>query len=90
MEAISGDDGSLAHSGPPPTWVAPDDSHFQAMRAAGTSLRRTFGGWRVCLLSPDGDLPKQLGMQPRRKTPLFNGAIECRLYCFDIFERAQG
>ena len=90
MEAISGDDGSLAHAGPPPTWVAPDDSHFQAMRAAGTSLRRTFGGWRVCLLSPDGDLPKQLGMQPRRKTPLFNGAIECRLYCFDIFERAQG
>lgn len=90
MEALSGDDERLARAGPAPAWVAPDDSHIRAMRAAGTSLRREFGGWRVCLLSPDSDLPKQLGMQPRRKTPLFNGAIECRLYCFDIFERAEG
>lgn len=62
-------------------------AHAKAMQAAGQTLRRAFGGWRVCLLSPDSELPRQLGMQPRRKTPLFNGAIECRLYCFDVFAR---
>jgi hypothetical protein len=27
-------------------------------------------------------------MQPKRRIPLFNGAIECRLFCFEIFERS--
>ena len=66
-----------------------DDDHQRAMQAIGATLRRDFGGWRACLLSPDPELPRQLGMQPARRTPLFNGAIECRLFCFDIFDRSQ-
>ena len=54
------------------------------MQAIGATLRRDFGGWRACLLSPDPELPRQLGMQPARRTPLFNGAIECRLFRFDM------
>ena len=75
---------------PHPTQLAEDDDdHQRAMQAVGATLRRDFGGWRACLLSPDPELPRQLGMQPARRTPLFNGAIECRLFCFDIFDRSQ-
>ncbi len=61
------------------------DRHEAAMRAFGASLKEHFGGWRVWILSSDARLPRQLGMQERRRTPLFNGAIECRLFSFEVF-----
>ncbi len=54
-------------------------------RGIGQALRERFGGWTVCLLSSDRDLPRWLGMKERRKTPLYNGAIECRLFAFEVF-----
>lgn len=59
--------------------------HEAAMRAFGTALKEGFAGWRVWVLSSDPRLPRQLGMQERRRTPLFNGAIECRLFGFEVF-----
>ena len=32
----------------------------------------------------DTRLPKLIGLKPKRKIPLFNGPLECRLYGFDI------
>ena len=29
-------------------------------------------------------LPKLIGLKPSRRIPLFNGALECRLYGFEI------
>ncbi|MBW6493672.1 MAG: class I SAM-dependent RNA methyltransferase [Burkholderiaceae bacterium] len=51
----------------------------------GATLREGFAGWRACVLTSDRALPRQLGMKERRKWPLFNGAIECRMFVFDIF-----
>lgn len=51
-------------------------------RTIGATLREHFGGWSVFLLSSDRGLPGQLGLRESRKTPLFNGAIECRLFEF--------
>ncbi|HEY0878342.1 MAG TPA: THUMP domain-containing protein [Zeimonas sp.] len=59
--------------------------HEEAMRAFGAALKEGFAGWRVYMLSSDPQLPRQLQMQERRRTPLFNGAIECRLFGFEIF-----
>jgi putative N6-adenine-specific DNA methylase len=62
-------------------------SHEAAMRAAGDALRRVWPGWQIWMLSSDPALPRQLGMKERRRTPLFNGAIECRLFGFEVFAR---
>jgi putative N6-adenine-specific DNA methylase len=62
--------------------------HEQAMHAFGVALRNGFAGWQAWLLSSDRELPRQLGMKERRRTPLYNGAIECRLYGFEVFPRA--
>jgi len=59
--------------------------HESAMQAFGAALKESFGGWRVWVLSSDPRLPRQLGMQEQRRTPLFNGAIECRLFGFEVF-----
>ena len=57
-------------------------------REFGATLSNHFGGWRSLLLSSDRRLPGQLGLRERRKTPLFNGQIECRLFEFEMRQRA--
>ena len=48
----------------------------------GSALKRRFAGWSCYLISADTRLPKLVRLTPSRKTPLFNGALECRLYEF--------
>ena len=50
----------------------------------GDALKQRFPGWTAYFLSGDTRLPKLIGLKPSRRTPLFNGAIECRLYRFEI------
>ena len=50
----------------------------------GDALKRRFPGWTCWLLSADTNLPKLIGLKPKRKIPLWNGPLECRLYGFDI------
>ncbi|MBI4756966.1 MAG: class I SAM-dependent RNA methyltransferase [Betaproteobacteria bacterium] len=45
----------------------------------GDALKRRFAGWRCYILSADPDLPRLIRLKARRRTPLFNGALECRL-----------
>ncbi|SMG01994.1 THUMP domain-containing class I SAM-dependent RNA methyltransferase [Burkholderia singularis] len=60
---------------------APDSEFF---RALGDALKQHFTGWRAFLLSSDRTLPGQLRLRESAKTPLFNGALECRLFRFDL------
>lgn len=52
--------------------------------ALGTALKRRFAGWTCCFLSADRRLPALVRLTPSKKTPLYNGALECRLYEFRI------
>lgn len=48
----------------------------------GDALKQRFAGWRCFIFSADTRLPKLIGLKASRRTPLFNGALECRLYEF--------
>jgi putative N6-adenine-specific DNA methylase len=50
----------------------------------GDSLKRNFAGWRAYLFTADLRLPKLIGLAASRRTPLFNGSLECRLFEFKI------
>jgi putative N6-adenine-specific DNA methylase len=50
----------------------------------GDALKKRFAGWDCWFLSADTRLPKLIGLSPKRKIPLFNGPLECRLYRFPI------
>ncbi len=50
----------------------------------GSALKRKFAGWNCYLLTADLRLPKLMRLTPSKKTPLFNGAIECRLFEFKM------
>jgi putative N6-adenine-specific DNA methylase len=46
----------------------------------GDALKQRWPGWRCYLLSADMNLPRAIGLKASRRTPLFNGALECRLF----------
>ena len=50
----------------------------------GSALKRNFAGWNCYLLTADLRLPKLMRLTPSKKTPLFNGALECRLFEFKM------
>jgi len=62
--------------------VSDDDELARFYPLLGSALKRRFAGWTCCLISADTRLPRMVRLTPNRKTPLFNGALECRLYEF--------
>ena len=52
--------------------------------ALGDALKKRFAGWRCYLFTADLRLPKLIRLSPSARIPLWNGALECRLYEFKI------
>ncbi len=50
----------------------------------GDALKRKFGGWTAYLFTADKAILKLMRLSPSKRTPLFNGAIECRLLEYKI------
>jgi putative N6-adenine-specific DNA methylase len=50
----------------------------------GDALKQKFSGWNCYIFSADMNLPKLIKLKVSRRTPLFNGALECRLFEYKI------
>lgn len=64
--------------------VEVDEMTKEFFSAFSTTLKQRFAGWKVFLFTADLSLPKLLRLKEARKTPFFNGALECRLFRFDM------
>ncbi len=64
--------------------VPQDEMAVSFYSALGTTLKQRFAGWTAFLFTADLQLPKLLRLKESRKTPFFNGALECRLFRFDM------
>lgn len=90
LESAPGDHGLLVTN--PPYGERLDLGGRQSLAQAdrfwpafATLLKQRFTGWSACLLTSDPMLPKRMRLAETRRTPLFNGAIECRLFRFEIY-----
>jgi putative N6-adenine-specific DNA methylase len=63
---------------------APDELATAFYSAFSTTLKQRFAGWKAFLFTADLGLPKLLRLKESRKTPFYNGALECRLFRFDM------
>ncbi len=50
----------------------------------GDVLKKRFGGWNAYLFTADLRIVKLMRLTPSKRTPLYNGAIECRLFEYKI------
>lgn len=49
-----------------------------------SNLKRQFGGWQLDVITSDMNLPQLLRLKPQRRTPVYNGALDCRLFGFEL------
>ena len=70
----------------PPYGIRLDDKARIALMypKLGDALKARYAGWSAWLFSGDTDLPKKIGLKAEKRIPLWNGAIECRLYAYRI------
>jgi len=54
------------------------------MGQIGDRLKQSFTGWNAWLLTSDRQLPRQMRLSETRKTVLYNGALECRFFRFEL------
>ena len=47
-------------------------------------LKAHYAGWNAYILTSDRDTPKYMRLSASKKTPLFNGALDCRLFEFKM------
>jgi putative N6-adenine-specific DNA methylase len=50
----------------------------------GDALKRKFSGWTAYIFTGDLRLAKLIGLAASKRTPLYNGALECRLFEFKL------
>lgn len=50
----------------------------------GDALKKNFAGWNCFFFTADRRMEKLIRLQTSRRTPLYNGALECRLFEFRI------
>lgn len=52
----------------------------------GDFFKKRLAGWRGFVFTGNPDLAAKVGLKPRRKTPLFNAKIECRLLEYELYQ----
>ncbi|HQR20012.1 MAG TPA: THUMP domain-containing protein [Burkholderiaceae bacterium] len=54
------------------------------MGEVGDRLKSAFAGWHAWFLTSDRQLPRQMRLAETRKPVLYNGALECRFFRFEM------
>ena len=74
------DSGVLVCNPPYGVRLEEQDSLAALYPQLGTALKRHFAGWNCYFFTADLRMPKLMRLTPSKKTPLYNGALECRLF----------
>ncbi len=63
-------------------------AEMQALQALypqlGSWLKQHYAGWLIGMFTGDRDMPKYMRLSPKRKIPLYNGNLDCRLFLMDM------
>lgn len=74
------DNGVLVANPPYGVRIGEDEELALLYPKMGETLKRRFAGWNTYFLTNDLRLPKLMRLTPSKRTPLFNGPLECRLF----------
>ncbi len=74
------DHGVLVANPPYGVRIGEDEDLTALYPKLGEALKKKFAGWNTYFLTSDLRMPKLMRLSPSKKTPLFNGPLECRLF----------
>lgn len=63
-------------------------AQVQALQALypqlGSWLKQYYAGWTIGMFTGDREMPRLMRLSPKRKIPLFNGNLDCRLFLLEM------
>ena len=62
------------------------DADAELWSAWAQNLKQHYSGWQLGVISSDLELPRQMRLKPLRRHPLHNGALDCRLFMFEMVQ----
>lgn len=68
--------------------LSPDETD-QLYSMIGSTLKHNFAGCRAWLITPNRESLKFVGLKPAKKHVLFNGAIECTLFKYELYQGSR-
>ncbi|MDP3088097.1 MAG: THUMP domain-containing protein [Methylotenera sp.] len=74
------DSGVMIANPPYGVRIGEEDDLVMLYPKMGEALKRRFAGWNTYFLTNDLTMPKVMRLTPSKRTPLYNGALECRLF----------
>jgi 23S rRNA (guanine2445-N2)-methyltransferase / 23S rRNA (guanine2069-N7)-methyltransferase len=66
-----------------------DEDLGDLYRLLGDKLKAEFPGWRASMITSDDSLARAVGLHAEKKYKLYNGALECTLYNYDLTPRTE-
>ncbi|MCB5190016.1 THUMP domain-containing protein [Methylobacillus arboreus] len=73
-------EGTLVANPPYGVRIGEDEDLAALYPKMGETLKKKFAGWNTYFLTNDLRMPKLMRLAPSKRTPLFNGPLECRLF----------
>ncbi len=68
--------------------IKPDDIQ-KLYSEIGDALKRNFTGYSAWIISSHKEAMKHVGLRPSQNLTVFNGPLECRLSCFEMYEGSR-
>ena len=81
VNVVAPDDSGVLVANPPyGVRIGEEDALADLYPKMGEVLKRKFAGWNTYFLTNDLTMPKLMRLTPSKRTPLYNGPLECRLF----------
>ncbi|HEY8278021.1 MAG TPA: THUMP domain-containing protein [Bdellovibrionota bacterium] len=58
-------------------------------KAMGDIFKQRCAGWNAAVFTGSAELMKEIGLKTKRKIPLWNGPIECRLLTYEMYSGSK-
>ncbi|NLC35205.1 MAG: class I SAM-dependent RNA methyltransferase [Alcaligenaceae bacterium] len=78
-----------------PGWIITNPPYGERMEEDASfwpqwaeNLKRHYAGWNVNIITSNLELPSLMRLKPRRRHPVYNGALDCRLFSFEMVEKS--
>ncbi|MCP2045266.1 class I SAM-dependent RNA methyltransferase [Pontibacter sp. HSC-36F09] len=68
--------------------ILSDDIH-QLYKQIGDTLKNNYQGFDAFVFTGNLDAAKSIGLRASRRTPLYNGAIDCRLLKYELYQGSR-
>lgn len=62
-----------------------EEEMVEFYKKVGDTLKQRYAGWTAAILVAEGSPYKHIGLRPRRRIPIDNGGIPCRLLIFELY-----